>query len=82
MAIDQVEYEINGYKSNAKITYLNNNNNNNNFIELDIFKESIKLCIHRFQLVKKVKVKYSMARSLPVENLLAQNVESIINYLQ
>ena len=29
-----------------------------------------------------VKVKSSMARSLPVENLLAQNVGSIINYLQ
>ena len=28
-----------------------------------------------------VKVKYSMARSLPVENLLPQNVGSIINYL-
>ena len=28
-----------------------------------------------------VKVKPSMARSLPVENLLPQNVESIINYL-
>ena len=30
----------------------------------------------------KVKVKSSMARSLPVENLLPQNVGSIINYLQ
>ena len=30
----------------------------------------------------KGKVKSSMARSLPVENLLPQNVESIINYLQ
>ena len=30
----------------------------------------------------KKKVKFSMARSLPVENLLPQNVESIINYLQ
>ena len=29
-----------------------------------------------------VKVKSSMARSLPVENLLPQNVGSIINYLQ
>ena len=29
-----------------------------------------------------VKVKSSMAWSLPVENLLAQNVGSIINYLQ
>ena len=29
-----------------------------------------------------VKVKSSMARSLPVENLLPQNVRSIINYLQ
>ena len=28
------------------------------------------------------KVKSSMARSLPVENLLSQNVGSIINYLQ
>ena len=31
---------------------------------------------------KKVKVKSSMDRSLPVENLLPQNVGSIINYLQ
>ena len=31
---------------------------------------------------KQVKVKSSMARSLPVENLLPQNVGSIINYLQ
>ena len=31
--------------------------------------------------VKKVKVKSSMAKSLPVENLLPQNVGSIINYL-
>ena len=30
----------------------------------------------------KVKVKSSMANSLPVENLLPQNVGSIINYLQ
>ena len=30
----------------------------------------------------KVKVKSSMARSLPVGNLLPQNVGSIINYLQ
>ena len=30
----------------------------------------------------KTKVKSSMARSLPVENLLPQNVGSIINYLQ
>ena len=29
-----------------------------------------------------IKVKSSMARSLPVENLLPQNVRSIINYLQ
>ena len=32
--------------------------------------------------VVKVKVKSSMARSLPGENLLPQNVGSIINYLQ
>ena len=32
--------------------------------------------------VKKVKVQSSMARSLPVENLLPQNVGSIINYTQ
>ena len=31
---------------------------------------------------QKKKVKSSMARSLPVENLLPQNVGSIINYLQ
>ena len=28
------------------------------------------------------KVKSSMAKSLPVENLLPQNVRSIMNYLQ
>ena len=32
--------------------------------------------------MEKKKVKSSMARSLPVENLLPQNVGSIINYLQ
>ena len=32
--------------------------------------------------LKRKKVKSSMARSLPVENLLPQNVGSIINYLQ
>ena len=36
----------------------------------------------KFNKVHKVKVKSSMARSLPVENLLPQNVGSIINYLQ
>ena len=35
-----------------------------------------------FCLLKKKKVKSSMAKSLPVENLLPQNVGSIINYLQ
>ena len=34
------------------------------------------------KLCRLVKVKSSMARSLPVENLLPQNVGSIINYLQ
>ena len=32
--------------------------------------------------INKKKVKSSMAKSLPVENLLPQNVGSIINYLQ
>ena len=32
--------------------------------------------------IVKVKVKSSMAKSLPVENLLPQTVGSIINYLQ
>ena len=32
--------------------------------------------------VVKVKVKSSMARSLPLENLVPQHVWSIINYLQ
>ena len=31
---------------------------------------------------QRVKVESSMAKSLPVENLLPQNVGSIINYLQ
>ena len=35
-----------------------------------------------FKYRKVKKVKSSMARSLPVENLLPQNVGSIINYLQ
>ena len=35
-----------------------------------------------FGIEVKVKVKSSMARSLPVENLLAQKVGSIINYFQ
>ena len=34
------------------------------------------------EFASKKKVKPSMARSLPVENLLPQNVVSIINYLQ
>ena len=38
-------------------------------------------CICRTCKVK-VNVKSSMARSLPVDNLLPQNVGSIINYLQ
>ena len=36
-------------------------------------------CVFWMELVK---VKSSMARSLPVENLLRQNVGSFINYLQ
>ena len=35
-----------------------------------------------WQMLRVKKVKSSMARSLPVENLLPQNVGSIINYLQ
>ena len=34
------------------------------------------------QIIGQKKVTSSMARSLPVENLLPQNVGSIINYLQ
>ena len=36
----------------------------------------------QFDRKTEVKVKSSMARSLPVKNLLPQNVGSIINYLQ
>ena len=36
---------------------------------------------HTIEYGVKVKVKFSMARILPVENLLPQNVGSIINYL-
>ena len=36
----------------------------------------------QLSIILTVKVKSSMARSLPVENLLPQNVGSIINYLQ
>ena len=44
-------------------------------------------CVHQGTLIYSVytgkkKVKSSMAKSLPVENLLPQNVGSIINYLQ
>ena len=35
-----------------------------------------------YEVSGRVKVKSSMAKSLPVENLLPQNVGSIINYLQ
>ena len=35
-----------------------------------------------FETRDKIKVKSSMARSLPVENLLPQKVGSIINYFQ
>ena len=35
-----------------------------------------------FYICKGKKVKSSMAKSLPVENLLPQNVGSIINYLR
>ena len=38
--------------------------------------------LHCLRYTVKVKVKSSMARSLQVENLLPQNVESIINYSQ
>ena len=38
--------------------------------------------VHIFSIKTTIKVKSSMARSLPVENLLPQNVGSIINYLQ
>ena len=37
---------------------------------------------NKWQMSLNKKVKSSMARSLPVENLLPQNVGSIINYLQ
>ena len=37
---------------------------------------------HYCRVLREVKVKSSMAKSLPVENLLPQNVGSIINYLQ
>ena len=38
---------------------------------------SMPFCLY----VKNVKIKSSMAKSLPVENLLPKNVGSIINYL-
>ena len=39
-------------------------------------------CDEIYFLAVKVKVKSSMAKSLPVENLLPQNVCSIINYFR
>ena len=50
------------------------------FLTGGVFECDIAHC--RTVAVKKVKVKSSMASSLPVENLLPQNVGSIINYLQ
>ena len=59
----------------------NNNHNNNNNNNNDVFIET-KLPSQIGRIIKKIKVKSSMARSLPVENLVPQNVGSIINYLQ
>ena len=41
-------------------------------------KFNVKFCLSSFD----IKVKYFMTRSLPVENLLPQNVGLIINYLR
>ena len=53
----------------------------------ELIDESADVCLHLPGHVTapafgRVKVKSSMARSLQVENLLPQNVGSIINYLQ
>ena len=49
-----------------------------------VLGKGLELQLHMYQgrFEIKKKVKSSMARSLPVENLLSQNVGSIINYLQ
>ena len=44
-----------------------------------VFFPTVQLQVHNMYLKKE---KSSMTRSLPVENLLPQNVESIINYFQ
>ena len=51
-------------------------------IDNEIGNEAEASCLLTCCNISKVKVKSSMARSLPVENLLPQNVGSIINYLQ
>ena len=43
---------------------------------------SMEQVCENYLVMLKRKVKFSMARSLPLENLLPQNVGSIINYLQ
>ena len=54
------------------------------FAHIYCLKWELKIVVAQLKIVckKKVKVKSSMAESLPVENLLPQNVGSIINYLQ
>ena len=56
-----------------------------------IYVHSIHICMYitfnicnayNYRYIKSKKVKSSMVRSLPVENLLPQNVGSVINYMQ
>ena len=49
---------------------------------LPYFVETIYINLQKNHVLNKKKVKFSMARSLRVENLLPQNLGSIINYLQ
>ena len=58
-----------------------------NNIYFILLESSVTRILHLVYLIRKkrtllLKVKSSMARSLPVENLLPQNAGSIINYLQ
>ena len=53
-----------------------------NYAQINNPQSEVGTRIDEFLTGNKVKVKSPMARSLPVENLLPQNVGSIINYLQ
>ena len=82
------QYEIRNivHISNAYVTsilkgiqILNNFHAVYNIIKRELYKNLISKIVNNIDVKK---VKSSMAKSLPGENLLPQNVGSIINYLQ